>query len=106
MLLIKFSFVIAFLESYFLYQYFSSDAFLVRSLSMIKEAATITTRSFSNFLLYQIMIEIIATNGTAPVYNTPSQDYIVDYLDGFNSELETFLQIHSDNVNNHDDQYN
>jgi hypothetical protein len=52
MLLIKFSFVIAFLESYFLYQYFSSDSFLVRSLSMIKEAATITNRSFSNFLLY------------------------------------------------------
>jgi hypothetical protein len=69
MLLIKFSFVIAFLESYFLYQYFSSDKFLVRSLSMIKEAATITNRSFSNFLLYQMMIEIIATNGTALVYN-------------------------------------
>ena len=52
MLLVKFFFVIAFLESYFLYQYFQSDNFLVRSLSMIKEAASITNRSFHNFLLY------------------------------------------------------
>ena len=91
MLLIKFSFVIAFLESYFLYQYFSSDSFLVRSLSMIKEAATITNRSFSNFLLYQIMIEILATNGSAPVFNQPSQEFIIGYLDSFNQDLETFL---------------
>ena len=91
MLLIKFSFVIAFLESYFLYQYFSSDSFLVRSLSMIKEAATITNRSFTNFLLYQIMIEILATNGSAPVFNQPSQEFIIGYLDSFNQDLETFL---------------
>ena len=69
MLLIKFFFVITFLESYFLYQYFRSDSFLVRSLDMINEAATITNRNFANFLLYQVMIEIIATNGTAVVYN-------------------------------------
>ena len=69
---------------------------------MIKEAASITNRSFSNFLLYQVMIEIIATNGTALVYNKPSQVYIVDYLDSFNQELEKFLKVHSDNVNNHD----
>ena len=69
MLLIKFSFVIAFLESYFIYQYFQSDNFLARSLSMIKEASTISDRSFSNFFLYQVMIEIIATNGNAQVFN-------------------------------------
>jgi hypothetical protein len=69
MLLVQFFLVISFLESYFLYQYFQSDNFLVRSLSMIKEAATITNRSFSNFLLYQVMIEILATNGTATVFN-------------------------------------
>jgi hypothetical protein len=91
MLLVQFFFVITFLESYFLYQYFQSDNFLVRSLSMIKEAATITNRSFSNFLLYQIMIEIIATNGTATVFNQQSTDYITGYLDEFNIELERFL---------------
>ena len=69
MLLIKFSFVIAFLESYFIYQYFQSDNFLARSLSMIKEASTISDRSFSNYFLYHVMIEIIATNGTAQVFN-------------------------------------
>ncbi len=69
---------------------------------MIKEAATITNRSFSNFLLYQVMIEIIATNGTAPVYNQPSQDFIVGYIDSFNQDLETFLQVHSENVDSHD----
>jgi hypothetical protein len=84
MLLIKFSFVIAFLESYFLYQYFQSDNFLIRSLSMIKEAAAISDRSFSNFLLYHIMIEIIATNGTALVFNHKSSDFIVRYVDHFN----------------------
>ena len=84
MLLIKFSLVIAFLESYFLYQYFQSDNFLVRSLSMVKEAATITQRSFSNFLLYQVMIDIIATNGTATIYNRQSTEFIMSYLDDFN----------------------
>lgn len=73
---------------------------------MIKEAATITNRSFSNFLLYQIMIEIIATNGTATVFNQQSTDYITSYLDGFNLELEHFLQVHSDNVGKHDDGFN
>lgn len=106
MLLIKFSFVIAFLESYFLYQYFQSDNFLIRSLSMIKEAATISDRSFSNFLLYQIMIEIIATNGTAQVFNQKSADFIVNYVDTFNQDLETFLKVHSDNVEKHDQSYN
>jgi hypothetical protein len=73
---------------------------------MINEAATITTRSFGNFLLYQILIEIIATNGTATVFNQKSSDYIVGYLDSFNLELETFLKVHADNVDKHDDSYN
>jgi hypothetical protein len=34
---------------------------------MIKEAASIADRRFSNFLLYQIFVEILATNGTANV---------------------------------------
>jgi hypothetical protein len=42
MMLIKFLFVVGFLESYHLYQYLRSDSFLVTTLSMIKEAATIT----------------------------------------------------------------
>ena len=106
MLLLKFFVVITFLESYFLYQYFQSDNFLQRSLDMIHEAAVITNRSFSNFLLYQIIIEIIATNGTALVFNQQSTVYIMDYLDTFNTELEHFLQVHSDNVKKHDNDFN
>lgn len=41
-LLMKFFITITVLESYFLYQYFQSDNFFLRSLDMIKEAATIT----------------------------------------------------------------
>lgn len=58
---------------------------------MIKEAAAITDRNFSNFLLYQIITEILATNGTARVFNQASTDFIADYLDGFNGDLEGFL---------------
>ena len=42
MILVKFLFVVGFLESYHLYQYLGSDSFLITTLSMIKEAATIT----------------------------------------------------------------
>jgi len=51
---------------------------------MIKEAATITNRNFSNFLLYQVLIEILSTNGTAQVLNQRSTDFIVGYIDNYN----------------------
>ena len=37
------------------------------------------------------MVEIIATNGTATVFNQKSTEYITDYMDNFNLELEKFL---------------
>jgi len=87
MMLIKFLFVVGFLESYHLYQYLRSDSFLVTTLSMIKEAATITNQSFANFLLYQILIEIVATNNTATVFNQPAATYLSNYLDDFSTQL-------------------
>ena len=52
------------------------------------------------------MIEIIATNGTAQVFNQRSSDFIMSYVDSFNQDLEKFLKVHSDNVENHDENYN
>ena len=52
MLLLKLTLIISILEGYFIYGYYKSDSFLKTSLDMIKEAAAITNRSFSNFLLY------------------------------------------------------
>ncbi len=69
MLIFKFVIVISVLEGYFLWSYLQSDAFLVRSLDMIKEAATITNRSFSNYLLFQVLFEMIATNGQGQILN-------------------------------------
>lgn len=91
MILVKFLFVVSFLESYHLYQYLGSDSFLVTTLSMIKEAATITNQSFANFLLYQVLIEIVATNSTATVFNQPAAQYLNGYLDTFSTQLQTFL---------------
>lgn len=105
-LIIKFLTVISFLESYFLYQYFRSDAFLQKTLDLISEAATITDRNFANFFLYQVVIEILGTNGTAHVLNRQSTEYIVDYVGKFNADLENFLQIHSSNVGKHDAEFN
>lgn len=61
---------------------------------MINEASTIASRSFSNFLLFEILFEILATNGQAQVFNQPSTKFIVTYLDRFNSDLEAFLKVH------------
>jgi len=93
-LLIKFFVTISVLESYFLYQYFRSDSFLNKSIDIINEAAVITDQNFNNFLLYQLIIDILGTNGTSTVYDEPTTKFIVEYLNNFNNELENLLNVH------------
>ena len=106
LLLLKFLVFITILEGYFLYQYFQSDNFLGVSLRMINEAATISERNFANFFLYQSLFEMIATNSTASVYNIKEPSYLSNYISTFNSDLESFLKVHSDNVGKHDKTFN
>jgi hypothetical protein len=48
---------------------------------MIKEAASIADRNFANFLLYQVMVDVLATNGSSTVLNVQSSEFIVSYVD-------------------------
>ena len=68
-LMVKFLVVVAVLEGYFLFCYFQSISFLHIANNLIKESGTITTRYFSNNFLYQVMQEVLTTNGTAEVVN-------------------------------------
>mmetsp|Transcript_15261 Transcript_15261/g.14820 ORF Transcript_15261/g.14820 Transcript_15261/m.14820 type:complete len:161 (-) Transcript_15261:310-792(-) len=73
---------------------------------MIKEAASIADRRFSNYLLFQIFFEILGTNGTAQVFEQNSVEFLESYIDSFNSELENFIGVHSNNTYIHDDSFN
>lgn len=97
---------VAILESYFLYQYFRSDKFLVTSINMINEASTIADRNFANFLLYQVFLDILATNGTSMVFNQNSTVFILNYIGQFNTDLQNFLSVHAGNTAIYDDNFN
>jgi hypothetical protein len=64
-LIVKFMFVVTILEGYFVLCYFQSGKFLSIAKNLIQESGTITMRHFSNNFLYQIMQEVLTTNGTA-----------------------------------------
>lgn len=64
-LIIKFLLVVTILEGYFVLCYFESGKFLSVAKNLIQESGTITMRHFSNNFLYQIMQEVLTTNGKA-----------------------------------------
>lgn len=64
-LIIQFLAVVTILEGYFILCYFLSGNFLSIAKSLIQESGTITMRHFSNDFLYQIMQEVLTTNGKA-----------------------------------------
>jgi len=79
-LLIKFLVVLTVLEGYFLLCYLRSIQFLKVINNLIEESGTITMRQFSNNFLYQIMQEVLTTNGVAQVKNINSLTYIFTFL--------------------------
>jgi len=64
-LLVKFLVVLTVLEGYFLLCYLRSGNFLFIINNVVEESGTITLRQFSNNFLYQIMQEVLTTNGKA-----------------------------------------
>lgn len=79
-LIVKFLLVVTVLEGYFILCYFQSGKFLSVAKNLIKESGTITMRHFSNNFLYQIMQEVLTTNGRAQVMNQNSLQFIFNYL--------------------------
>ena len=79
-LIIQFLAVVTILEGYFILCYFLSGNFLSIAKNLIQESGTITMRHFSNNFLYQIMQEVLTTNGKAQVMNKNSLTYIFTYL--------------------------
>jgi hypothetical protein len=79
-LIVKFLLVVTVLEGYFVLCYFESGSFLSVAKNLIKESGTITMRHFSNNFLYQIMQEVLTTNGRAQVMNENSLSFIFNYL--------------------------
>ena len=69
MLTLKFCCVLTILQGYFLLTYFQSESFLKTSMGLVEEAEKITLRSFSNHFLYQVLQEILATQGQGEVLN-------------------------------------
>jgi hypothetical protein len=79
-LILKFLVVVTVLEGYFVLCYFQSGSFLSIAKNLIKESGTITMRHFSNNFLYQVMQEVLTTNGRALVMNENSLSFIFNYL--------------------------
>ena len=105
-LIVKFLVVITILEGYFLLCYFLSGKFLFVANNLIQESGTITVRQFSNNFLYQIMQEVLTTNGVAQVMNTNSLDFIFNYLNETIKQQEEFLKEHSSNSAYHSTDFN
>lgn len=79
-LIIKFLVVVTVLEGYFLLCFLESGKFLSVANNLIQECGTVTVRQFSNNFLYEIMQEVLTTNGVAQVVNQNSLTYIFNYL--------------------------
>jgi hypothetical protein len=105
-LIIKFLLVVTVLEGYFILCYFQSGNFLSIAKNLIKESGTITMRHFSNNFLYQIMQEVLTTNGTAQVMNQNSLQFIFNYLNDTIKQQEEFLKEHSNNAGYHSASFN
>jgi len=63
-------------------------------------------RHFSNNFLYQIMQEVLTTNGTAEVMNQNSLQYIFNYLNETIQQQEEFLKEHANNAGYHSASFN
>lgn len=105
-LIIKFLFVVTILEGYFVLCYFESGNFLQIAKNLIQESGTITMRHFSNNFLYQIMQEVLTTNGRALVENQNSLSFIFSYLDDSIQQQELFLKEHAANAGYHSSDFN
>lgn len=105
-LIVKFLLVVTVLEGYFILCYFQSGNFLSVAKNLIKESGTITMRHFSNNFLYQIMQEVLTTNGRAQVMNQNSLSFIFNYLNETIKQQEEFLKEHSSNANYHSADFN
>ena len=58
-------------------------------------------RHFSNNFLYQIMQEVLTTNGRAQVMNTNSLQFVFNYLNETIKQQEEFLKEHANNADYH-----
>ena len=105
-LIIEVLFVVGILEGYFLLSYFLSINFLVKIKDLINESGTITTRQFSNNFLYELMQEVLTTNGTALVVNQNSLIYVFNFLNDTIKQQEDFLKEHSNNAAYNSPTYN
>lgn len=79
-LIVKFLLVVTVLEGYFVLCFLEADDFLNVAKSLVQESGTITQRYFSNNFLYQIMQEMLTTNGSALVMNQNSIGFTFNFL--------------------------
>jgi len=105
-LIVKFLIVLTVLEGYFLLSYFLSGSFLTVANNLIQESGSITVRQFSNNFLYQIMQEVLITNGETQVKNKDSLNYMFFYLNETIKDQEEFLKTHSNNAAFHSENFN
>ena len=106
LLILKFTFFIALLESYFLASYLKSAFFLSTAINLIMEIGTLATKTFSNGFLYKSLQEYIGTNGTAMIQGIDSEIYILKKISDSIGEQEEFLRQHSDNTEINSGEYN
>jgi len=105
-LIVKFLLVVTVLEGYFVLCFLESGSFLNVAKSLIQESGTITQRYFSNNFLYQIMQEMLTTNGTALVMNQNSISFTFNFLSQIISDEEDFLTVHASNAGYHSASFN
>ena len=105
-LILKFLVVLTILEGYFVLIFVQSGDFLDVALNLIRESGTITIRHFGNNFLYQIMQEVLTTNGRGQVMNQNSLSFMFSYLNETIREQESFLKEHDANSAYHSSEFN
>ncbi len=105
-LILKFLVVLTILEGYFVLIFVQSGDFLDVALNLIRESGTITIRHFGNNFLYQIMQEVLTTNGRGQVMNQDSISFMFSYLNETIRDQESFLKEHDANSAYHSSEFN
>jgi hypothetical protein len=105
-LFLKFFVVLTILEGYFVLIFVQSGDFLDVALNLIRESGTITIRHFGNNFLYQIMQEVLTTNGRVQVMNQNSLTFMFSYLNETIRDQENFLKEHDANSAYHSTEFN
>lgn len=103
---IKFIIFICFLESYFIFAYFTSNSFFTRIGNISNEVCLLAKRAYSNSLLFRAEMEMIGDKSSTYILQNNSQVFVFSFTELLIQQQEDFLRVHSENIQYNDEYYN